>query len=309
MVSRATMQRRLLGAAAGLFADRAFGEPPSRLHPVAAFGTVMGVVEPAVYADRRTRGLAYAATGTLLGATAGYALPSTTASVAVTAAGHMLRSCAADIGRLLTVGDLTGARAALPTLAGRDAQCLDESGVAAAVVESLADNTVDAVVAPALWGATLGAPGAATYRAINTMDAMVGHHSPRYEHFGWASARLDDIAAYLPARMTALLVCAARPRRARVILDTVRRDAPAHPSPNAGVAEAAFAAALGLQLGGPLRYDNRREDRPRIGPGPRPRAADITRAIRLASHIELALVAVLATLGAAIGAARPDTTR
>jgi adenosylcobinamide-phosphate synthase len=309
MVNRPTLQRRLLGAAAGLLADRACGEPPRRLHPVAGFGTVMGRVERAIYADSRRPGVAYAATGTLLGAAAGYAVPSTAAAVAVTAAGHMLRSCALDIGRLLTVGDLPGARAALPGLVGRDTECLDESGVAAAVVESLAENTVDAVVAPALWGATLGAPGAAAYRAINTMDAMVGHHSPRYERFGWASARLDDVAGYLPARMAVLLVCLARPRRTRVVLDTVRRDAPAHRSPNAGVAEAAFAAALGLQLGGPLRYDTRHEDRPLLGCGPRPCAADIARAVRLASHTELALVALLATFGVALGGARRDVTR
>lgn len=309
MVNQATLGRRLLGAATGVLADRAFGEPPKCLHPVAGFGTVMGGVEDAIYADSRRRGVAYAATGAVLGVTAGHAAASTAAAVAVTTAGRMLRSCALDVGRLLAAGDLPGARTVLPGLAGRDAQCLDESGVAAAVVESLAENTVDAVVAPALWGATLGAPGATAHRAINTMDAMVGHHSPHYERFGWASAHLDDIAAYLPARVTVLLVCLARPRRTRFVLDTVRRDAAAHPSPNAGVAEAAFAAALGIQLGGPLRYNTRHEDRPLLGCGPRPRAGDVARAVRLASHTELALVALLATLGVALGGAHRDITR
>lgn len=309
MVNQPTLGRRLLGAAAGVLADRAFGEPPKGLHPVAGFGAVMGRFEEAAYEDRRTRGVAYAAAGTLLGVAAGCAVPSISASVAVTAAGHMLRACARDVGRLLAAGDLPGARAALPALAGRDTQCLDESGVAAAVVESLAENTVDAVVAPAIWGAALGAPGTAAYRAINTMDAMVGHHSPRYERFGWASARLDDVAAYLPARMSVLLVCLARPRRTRVVLNTVQRDAASHPSPNAGVVEAAFAAALGLQLGGPLRYGTRHEDRPYLGRGPRPRAADIARAVRLASHTELALVGLLTTFGVALGGTRRDAPR
>src|SRR5262249_33365337 len=156
--------------------------------------------------------------------------------------------------QLLAAGDLEGARAALPVLVGRDPSALDASGVAAAVIESLAENTVDAVVAPALWGALLGAPGAAAHPAVNTMDAMAGHRSCRYGRFGFAAARLDDAAAYIPARVTVLLVCLVRPDRTATVIETVRRDAPAHPSPNAGVAESAFAAALGLELGGPLRY-------------------------------------------------------
>jgi adenosylcobinamide-phosphate synthase len=216
----------------------------------------------------------------------------------------MLRSSALHIHHLLAAGELAGARDRLATLAGRNASALDESGVAIAVIESLAENTVDAVVAPALWAMVLGAPGALGYRAINTMDAMVGHRSPRYEQFGWASARLDDFAAYLPARLTALLVCLARPSRAAVVVDAVRHQAPTHPSPNAGVAEAAFAAALGLQLGGPVHYGTRRQDRPLLGFGPRPSAADIPRAIRLANHSELALIALLATLGITVGNSR-----
>jgi adenosylcobinamide-phosphate synthase len=209
----------------------------------------------------------------------------------------MLRATASDISRMLAAGDLTGARQALPALVGRDASALDESGIAAAVIESLAENTVDAVVAPALWGAAFGAKGAAAHRAINTMDAMVGHRSTRYRRFGTAAARLDDAAAYVPARATAALVCLCRPRQARSVVRTVRRDASAHPSPNAGVAEAAFAAALGVELGGPLRYGTRREDRPRLGAGPRPRVADIERAIALADRVEIVVVASLAGAG------------
>jgi adenosylcobinamide-phosphate synthase len=211
----------------------------------------------------------------------------------------MLRTEAGSVRARLDAGDLDGARAALPALVGRDPTDLDASGVAAAVVESLAENTVDAVVAPALWGALGGAVGAGAYRAVNTMDAMIGHRSPRYARFGWGSARLDDVASYLPARVTALLVCAARPSRTREVARAVRRDAPAHPSPNAGIAEAAFAAALGVELGGPLRYGARREDRPRLGTGPRPGADDIGRAVRLADHVELLLAVSLAAGGAA----------
>ncbi len=190
----------------------------------------------------------------------------------------------------------------MPALVGRDPQALTEEGIAAATVESVAENTVDAVVAPALFGATLGPPGVAAHRAVNTLDAMVGHRSARYHRFGWAAARLDDVAAYLPARVTAALVCVTRPHRVGAVRDAVRHDARAHPSPNAGVAEAAFAGALGVELGGPTQYASHREDRPRLGRGPRPAVADIERAARLADQVELALVALLVAAGCAADA-------
>ena len=212
-----TVVNRLLGAAAGLALDRLLGEPPARVHPVAVFGRAMTTVEGALYQDARPSGLAYSATGVALGAGAGIVAGSTTAVVGLAAAGRMLRAQAEDVGARLEADDLDGARAALPALVGRDPDELDASAVAAAVVESVAENTVDAVVAPALWGALGGAVGAGAYRAINTMDAMIGHRSPRYARFGWGSARLDDVASYLPARVTALLVCAARPVRWREV--------------------------------------------------------------------------------------------
>jgi adenosylcobinamide-phosphate synthase len=284
---------RLAGAALGLLTDRALGEPPSNVHPVAWFGTLMGRIEQRTYADQRAAGARYAACGALVGAVAGAAIRSTGAAVALTASGRMLRNTARDIGELLEQGEVVAAREALPALVGRDPSTLDESGIAAAVIESIAENTVDAVIAPAFWGSVLGARGAAIHRAVNTMDAMVGHRSPRYRSFGTVAARIDDVAAFVPARLTAALAALARPRAAAPILATIRRDAPAHPSPNAGVAEAAFAAALGLELGGPLRYGTRAEDRPRLGGGPRPTARDIGRAIALADHIERAGIAVL----------------
>jgi adenosylcobinamide-phosphate synthase len=216
----------------------------------------------------------------------------------------MLRTEAARVHGALTRGDLQAARDRLPALVGRDPAALDESGIAAAVIESVAENTVDAVVAPALWGAVLGAPGACGYRAVNTMDSMVGNRSARYRRFGWASARADDLANFLPARATAALVCLAAPARAPVVAGVVRRDAPRHPSPNAGVAEAAFAASLGVELGGTLRYGERVEHRPLLGTGPRPSALDIPRAIALANRVELLLVALLAATGLMILARR-----
>ena len=292
------------GAAVGLVADRLVGEPPAVLHPVAAFGSSMRGMESRLWADSRAPGTAYAAIGLAGGAAAGWLLRSTVAATTLATAGRALARAAAEVGRALEGDDLDRARALLPALVGRDTAGLDAKEVARAVVESVAENTVDAVVAPALWAAVAGAPGALGYRAANTLDSMVGHRSPRYRRFGWASARLDDAAGWLPARVTAGLVAAVRPRSAASVLEAVRRDAPGHPSPNAGVAEAAFAAALGLRLGGPTVYEGRVELRPSLGAGRPPEAADIGRAVRLSSDVTLALAAALAAVGAWAGLRR-----
>jgi adenosylcobinamide-phosphate synthase len=247
---------------------------------------------------RPVAGVAYAGLGISLGVGAGLGLRSTAPAVGLAAAGRMLRRTAIEVGEMLD-RDLDEARSALPALVGRDPTDLDESGVAAAVVESVAENTVDAVVAPALWGAVAGAPGALAHRAVNTLDAMVGHRSPRHERFGWASAKADDAANWVPARVTAALVVAAAPGSASRVIDAVRAGGSRHPSPNAGLAESAFAGALGVELGGPLRYGDRHEDRPRLGAGPRPTVADIRRAVALESRVEWLLVGLLAA-GAAV---------
>jgi len=294
-----------VSVATGLLVDRALGEPPAAVHPVAAFGRAMQQFEARTYADSRARGSCYALVGVALGVIAGATVRSRIAAVAISAAGRELRTTAAQIRDALFAGDVETARALVPALVGRDPAGLDASGLAAAVIESLAENTVDAVVAPALWAVVAGAPGALGYRAVNTMDAMVGHRSARYTRFGWASARLDDIANFVPARVAAMLVVLVRPRATAAILEALRKDAPAHPSPNAGVAEAAFAAALGVELGGPLRYGARTERRPLLGRGPRAQPEDIDRAISLASQVELALVALLTVYGLARFRGRP----
>jgi adenosylcobinamide-phosphate synthase len=283
-----------MSTAAGILADRTFGEPPTSVHPVAAFGTVMTALERRLYRDERWAGTVHAAAGIALGVAAGRLVRSRAVATYVAVSGRMLGSTARQIGRVLEAGDLDGARALLPSLVGRDPSGLDGGEIARAVVESVAENTVDAIVAPALWAAAAGAPGVLAHRAVNTMDAMVGHHSARYERYGWA--RLDDAMAWVPARATAALVAAVRPSAAGEIWRTVRRDAPAHPSPNAGVAEAAFAAALGIQLGGLVRYGERVEDRPRLGEGRAVEAADIDRAVRLSDDVTLALTGALAAV-------------
>ena len=177
------------------------------------------------------------------------------------------------------------------------------SEITRAVVESVAENTVDAIVAPVLWATAFGAPGAFTCRAIDTMDSMVGYRNEQYARFGTPAARLDDVAAWVPARVTALLVAAARPSRAVDVWRIVRRDARAHPSPNAGVAEAAFAAALELRLGGTNRYGDRVEERAPLGDGKPPTPADIDRAVALFRDCTTLLAASLLG-GAAVVAVR-----
>lgn len=288
---------RALAVAAGLVADRVLGEPRVEPHPVAAFGSAMAAWEKRTWEDRRGAGVVHAGVGLGLGLAAGLAVPTAVAAY-VAIAGRALGEAALDVGRALDGGDLEEARRLLPALVGRDPAGLDAAGVARAVVESVAENTVDAVVAPALWALALGGAGALGYRAVNTMDAMVGHRSVRHERYGWASARLDDVANWVPARVTAALVAAVRPGSAARVWRAARRDAPAHPSPNSGVAEAAFAAALGLRLGGESRYGDRVELRPTLGDGRPPAPADVPAAVRLSGDVAAALAGLLLAVGA-----------
>ena len=285
------------GLAAGLVADAVLGDP-RRGHPVAGFGTVAAALERRAHRDSRVAGTAYAAALTgataLVGVAAGRTrTPGRTAAVTALATwavvgGTSLRREAAAMSRLLEAGDLDGARVQVRALCGRDPAALDAAGLARATVESVAENTSDAVVGPLVWGALLGLPGLLGYRAVNTLDAMVGHRSPRYERFGWAAARADDVANLLPSRLSAALATAAAPLvggQPRAALRAWRRDGRKHPSPNAGPVEAAFAGALGRTLGGRLSYAGRVEDRPLLGNGPAPDVADIARAARLSAAV------------------------
>jgi adenosylcobinamide-phosphate synthase len=309
--------RRGFAVAAGLAADRLLGEPPAHWHPVAAYGRAMSRVERRWYTDERGRGIVYAIAGIALpvAATAAGAaligrsrsksgfyqvLPVTVATY-ITVAGKALGAAADDVARPLGDQDLPAARASLPALVGRDPAGLESAEIARAVVESVGENTVDAIVAPAFWAAIAGGPAAIGYRAINTLDAMVGHRSPRYARFGWASARADDVAGWLPARLTAVLVAAVRPLQAHRVWNAVRTQAPAHPSPNAGVAEAAFAAALGLRLGGTNRYGHRVEHRPPVGTGRPAEPRDIRRAQALSRDVTVALAVLCLAIGWIVG--------
>ncbi len=318
-----------LGTAAGFTADLLTGDPEHG-HPVAAFGRAAAALERPMWRDHRAAGtvhtaLCVTATAAAVAALscAARRLPARThtgagavgsvwstglredafraqcaLSTVVTwsvLGGTSLAREARAVAQALEEDDLDGARRLLPRLCGRDPQALDAAGLARAVVESVAENTSDAVVGALVWGAVAGAPGMAAFRAVNTLDAMVGHRSPRYARFGWAAARLDDVAGRPGARLTALLAAVAGPAP-RGALTAWRADAAAHPSPNAGPVEASFAGALGLRLGGTLSYAGRVEHRPVLNPAGRaPEPSDIARAVRLSRRVcALSLAVTLA---------------
>ena len=192
--------------------------------------------------------------------------------------------------------DLEQARFAVSMIVGRNVAGLDQAGVARAAMESLAENTSDGIVAPLFWGALLGLPGIAAYKAINTLDSMIGHRTPRFEAFGWASARIDDVVNLIPARLTGLVfaLVSTAPRRAVAVM---WRDAGLHRSPNAGWPEAAMAAGLGVRLSGPRVYADRVAEEPWVNAGATdPTARDLQRGLALYVRAMFVLGAALLVL-------------
>jgi adenosylcobinamide-phosphate synthase len=208
----------------------------------------------------------------------------------------------ADVRSAFADDGLAGARESVAMIVGRDPEKLDEAGVCRAAIESCAENYSDGVVAPVFWLALLGLPGLIAYKAINTADSMIGHHTERHQSFGWAAARLDDFANLIPARLSALLLAIAAPIAGgsiRTAFDVARGDASKHRSPNAGWPESAMAGALGLALAGPRRYAEHTVNDPFLNVEARKEAVpdDIGRALDLyaaACVIEAAVYAALA---------------
>lgn len=313
-----------VGIALGCVADLLLTDP-RRGHPVAVFGRGAEALERVTYSDDRRAGVLY--TGVLLGALAAsgaaaeraaarrgpeWTAALTAAATFVALGGTSLARTGARMAELLSRDDVDAARRLLPSLCGRDPAALDPAGLARASVESVAENTSDAAVAPLLWAAVGGVPGVLVYRGVNTLDAMVGHRSPRYLRFGWAAARFDDMANFAAARVTGLLVAICAPlvggSPARV-LGTWRRDAARHPSPNAGVVEAAFAGALGVRLGGATQYAHQLEIRPTLGDGPAPTVSDLGRAVRLSRAVQLMSAVLMVAVSAACRSGRRASPR
>ncbi len=286
--------------------DAALGDPPwlSRVlpHPVVLLGRLIEIGEqrlndptkrPGALIARGmllTLGLALlaAALGGLLAALlalipGGWLLEALLAAMLL--AGRGLHDGVRAVARALEAG-LDEGRAAVGHLVGRDPQSLDEAGVARAALESLAENYSDGLVAPLFWFLLLGLPGLAAYKAINTLDSMIGHRSPRYLFFGRVAARLDDAVNWLPARLAGGLIVLAASlvpwADGGAAWRAMRRDAPRHRSVNAGWQEAALAGALGFALAGPRRYREEVVQDPWMGDGRRDLGpADIRRGLRL----------------------------
>jgi adenosylcobinamide-phosphate synthase len=306
---------RVAGIAVGYVADLLFGDPRHG-HPVALFGRGAAALERLTYSDSRRAGVLH--TGALLGLLAALGLTveraarhrgpvwpatATAAATFIALGGTSLSRTGEQMTSLLVAGDIGGARRLLPSLCGRDPSALDSAGLTRAALESVAENTSDAQAAPLLWAAAGGVPAVLVYRGANTLDAMIGNRSPRYARFGWAAARFDDAVNFVAARVTALLVAVCAPLVGGSPADSVRawrRDAARHPSPNAGVVEAAFAGALGVRLGGPTQYAHELEIRPTLGDGRPPEVSDLARAVRLSRAVQ-ALAAVVAVSLSACG--------
>lgn len=298
--------------------DLAFGWPGALYarigHPVTWLGRLIGALDRRLNRPgrpRRARGVLAAAVVIGLAAGAGAlaqaALPEGVLGVVMggllawpLVAIRSMHEHVAAVARPLSAGDIPAARQAVAMIVGRDPSRLDSAGVARAALESLAENSSDGIVAPLFWGVVAGLPGIAAYKAINTLDSMIGHRTPRHEAFGWASARIDDWVNLIPARLTGLLFALASGRPGRG-LRVMARDARAHRSPNAGWPEAAMAGALGVRLSGPRIYADRIAEEPWLnGTCPDPFPADLARGLALyarAMALGVALIALAAAGG------------
>ncbi|MFD0687777.1 cobalamin biosynthesis protein [Actinomadura fibrosa] len=287
------------GLLLGVVLDGLLGDP-RRGHPVAGFGRAANWVEGKVYGDSRGRGVLFV--GVVVGAVGvvgvvvervaeGRVLRAVSTAVVTWAVlgGTSLGREGLLMARALEAEEMEAARGRLSHLCARDPKGLGSAELARATVESVAENTSDAAVAPLLWGAVAGIPGLMVYRAVNTLDAMVGYRNSRYERFGWAAARLDDGANWVPARVTGVLTALVGGADAWRVL---RRDGGNHPSPNAGRCEAAFAGALGVRLGGTNSYGGEVERRPGMGDGRAPEVRDIRRAVALSKRVAFAAAGV-----------------
>jgi len=343
VIATDTIGRTLVAIAGGLALDALAGDPTVSWHPVRLLGRLAARAEsatrrlfgcpapepgsvpidlsrPSVSRSRLAGAAAWLfVTGTAAGlawvlcaaARAVHPLLGSSADIIVVWASIApadLAAHAARVRRALASGGATGlvrGRAAVSMLVGRDTSSLDASGVARACVESVAESSVDGAAAPLFWGALLGPWGAFAYRAVNTMDSMFGHRNERYLHFGLVPARADDVANWLPARISSLLACAAAPLvggSAGSAFRSFLRWRLAHESPNAGHPESAYAGALGIRLGGPSRYAEGLIDKPWINPaGAEAVPGDITRATRLMYIQTILSAGAFAALAASIG--------
>ncbi|MFD1851591.1 adenosylcobinamide-phosphate synthase CbiB [Oceanobacillus bengalensis] len=277
------MEYHLTAIALAIFIDFLIGDPPTWPHPVKMIGSGISLLEKKLNhgKSRRAKGtlmviliacVTFLITAILvcyfyrLHPIAGIILESILISTTIAQKG--LKDAALLVYRALMNGDLMEARLKLSYIVGRDTDNLGEEEIVRGTVETVAENTSDGVTAPLFWGLIGGAPLAFVYRAINTCDSMVGYKNEKYQDFGWASARLDDLVNWIPSRLTAfLMLLGNRPENMSVknAWKILFRDAKSHPSPNSGWLEAAVAALLGIQLGGVNYYKGVKSNRAKMG--------------------------------------------
>ena len=294
---------------AAVLLDRLLGEP-SRFHPLAGFGRLAQRIEKIFYGPahvasgmRYVRGIAalsillipLVTLAALLKQPPIFGTLFSIVALYLAIAPRSLREHAERVASAFSAGDLPAARRAVSMMVSRDTSQLDEEGVARATVESVLENGNDAIFAALFWFVVAGAPGVVLYRLSNTLDAMWGYRNARYDHFGWAAARLDDVLNFIPARLTSLSY--ALVGHTRSALHCWRLQAAAWESPNAGPVMAAGAGALGVLLGGAATYHGESSQRPLLGCGTEANAVDIARAVQLVRHTLYAWLAVI-TLGA-----------
>ncbi len=293
--------------AAALALDLLVGDPPPLPHPVVMMGSAIAFVERRALKARRSpnveRLAGAALTCSLVAASVVLAravrrtgpIPATFLA-ASTLAMRSLDDAVRAVERPLRAGDLDAARKALARIVGRDVRPLDASGIAAAAIETLVESMGDGVATPLFALALIGTPGALAFKAISTLDSMIGHREAPHTWFGAFAARADDVANFVPARLTGLALCIAAGiagASSRGAIRTMLADAGKHGSPNAGYPEAAIAGALAISLGGPARYDGILYDRAILGHGRSPDARDLSRALRVA-RVAYVLVALTA---------------
>lgn len=282
--------------AAGIGLDLLLGDPRWLPHPVRAIGSLVIFTERHL---RRSRiplrlagGLLWLIVVGVSAGTVALTLPWTNiywiyAFLAI----RSLDTEATQVIGYLKEQNLLAARAQLSTIVGRDTEHLGEPEIIRAAIETLSENLSDGVVAPLLWCAIGGPAAMAAYKAINTLDSMVGYRNERYREFGFVSARMDDLANWIPARLTAVLVCLLAPKAWRIIA----RDASSQPSPNSGYPEAAFAGALGVQLGGLSTYGGSPSHKATLGDPTRPLDLSVWQDSRRLFYITSLIAAALAT--------------
>lgn len=256
-----------------LLLDLVLGDPRWLPHPVVIIGRLIGTLDTVLYnaiSPKRLAGilllvLAASSAGTVAwvfiqGSHFLHPLAGFLAAVCISytcLAARSLHSESALVAEALANGDIVEARRYLSYIVGRDTDALDESEIWRALIETVAENTTDGIIAPLFWLTLTGPVGCMVFKAVSTLDSMVGYRRERYLLYGWASARMDDLLNFIPARLTALLMLLAAPLAGlspKGALSVILRDRLKHPSPNSGHPEAAAAGALGVRLGGPASY-------------------------------------------------------